>query len=185
MQYQAAATGYYTQAPEYFTDYSAPPQPIGDVNAPYRTDEPMYERNYDEEQRQFHIHLPQQPQGMTGVSLPVEYVHERYEVQRGYIYPHQEYMNPTDPHTHAYGGAPNMYRPPTNFQYQPYFMPPQQGSGMAPHSINLQPMQQQPSNVHMNVPNYVNTPSSNVNYSAPSNTNQGNNENLPQDYEDE
>ncbi len=184
MQYSTAPNAFYPPSNEYFTDYSAPPQPIGDANPPFRADEPTYDRNYEEEQRQFHMHVPQQLQGMTGVTLPLEFVHERYEVQRGYVaYPPQEYMSSTDPHAHAYGAAPNMYRPPANFQYQPYFVP-QQGSGIAPHSINLQPMQQQPPSLHMNMPNYGNVPTSNVNYSAPSNVNQAN-ENVPQDYEDE
>jgi hypothetical protein len=185
VQQPTAPAFFYPPLPEYFTDYSAPPHPIGDVNVnvrpnnqqvPYRSDEPMYERNYDEEQlRQFSATLPNQAQGMPAVSVPMEYMHERYEVQRGYIAYPQEYINTTDPHPHAYGAAPNMYRP--VIQYPPYFMP-QQVPGMAPNLINLQPAQQQPMNVSTNYGN----PASNVNYSA-SNVNQLNEE-VPQDYED-
>lgn len=173
---------------EYFTDYSAQPQVMSDVNVnvphnsqqvPYRPDEQMFDRtNYDDEQQrqqQLGAHLPQ---GVP-VSMPLEYLHERYEMQRFAAYNPQEYPNPADPHAHAYGTAPHMYRPVLHHPVPPYFVPPQ-GSGMAPNMINLQPMQQQPNVVHMNMPmNYSNAPGSNVNYSA----NQPN-ENVPQDYED-
>jgi len=181
---------YYSPSPEYYTEYSALSQldmsgantnnPQNTQQGLYRPDEQMYDRSYEVYQRPPHVHTPGLPQSMTGHTLPVEYVHERYEMQRGYIaYPPQEYANTTEPHNQSYGVVPNMYRPSTSFQYQPYNMP-QHSTGVTPHAINLQSIQQQPNSLRGNVPSYVGIPPLNVNFSA-NTSNVGQEEN----YEDE